>query len=111
MNPFDDAILPKEMQMLKVFLPFLPVGLQKFMAIYIRWTELTNTLAWFQSHRVSQKTPDAQNLMECVKGVLPPEEQAQMEQFANIFENMDMYREMFESFSQTPSPDGEGDSA
>ena len=37
--------------------------------------------------------------MQCMKGLLPPEEQSQMEQFADIFENMDMYRDMFEGFS------------
>ncbi len=93
--------------MLKVFLPFLPVGLQKILAIYIRWMELTNTIAWFQNHQISQKSPDAENLMQCVKGMLPPEEQAQMEQFANIFENIDMYRDMFEGFSSAFSADTE----
>ena len=37
--------------------------------------------------------------MKCIKGLLPPEEQSQIEQFADMFENMDMYREMFEGFS------------
>ena len=40
MTPFDEAMLPKELQMLKAFLPFLPVSMQKMLAIYIKWTEL-----------------------------------------------------------------------
>ena len=34
-----------------------------------------------------------------LKGILPPEEQASMEQLADMMENMDLYRSMFESFS------------
>ena len=59
----DEMILPKELQMLKAFLPFLPVSM-----------------------------------------FLPPEEQTQIEQFAEMFENMDMYRDMFEGFSSAFTP-------
>ena len=47
--------------------------------------------------------------MKCMKGLLPPEEQAQMEQFADIFENMDTYREMFEGFSSAFAPGASSD--
>ena len=36
-------------------------------------------------------------------------EQAQMEQFSDLFENMDLYREMFESFSAPAPGSKEGD--
>ena len=39
----------------------------------------------------------------------PTEEQSQMEQFADIFENMDMYREMFEGFTSAFTPDQKED--
>ena len=109
MTPFDETILPKEMQMLKAFLPFLPAGMQKMLAIYIKWTELTFTINYFNRHPPLQQSPDPENLMKCMKGLLPPEEQAQMEQFADIFENMDMYRDMFEGFSSAFSPDPKED--
>ena len=38
------------------------------------------------------------------KQPLPPEEQTQIEQFAEMFENMDMYRDMFEGFSSAFTP-------
>ena len=96
---FDEAILPKELQMMKAFLPFLPVSMQKMLAIYIKWIELQKTIEYFSQNTPIQQSPDMGNLMKCMKGLLPPEEQSQMEQFADIFENMDMYREMFEGFS------------
>ena len=96
---FDDAILPKELQMMKAFLPFLPAGMQKMLAIYIKWTELQKTIEYFSRNPPVQQSPDMGNLMKCMKGLLSPEEQSQIEQFADMFENMDMYREMFEGFS------------
>ena len=47
MTPFDEAILPKELQMLKAFLPFLPANMQKMVAIYIKWLELRYTIEYF----------------------------------------------------------------
>ena len=47
MTSLDEAVLPRELQMLKAFLPFLPAPAQKMLAIYIKWTELQNTIAIF----------------------------------------------------------------
>jgi hypothetical protein len=106
---FDEAILPKELQMMKAFLPFLPVSMQKMLAIYIKWIELQKTIEYFSQNTPIQQSPDMGNLMKCMKGLLPPEEQSQMEQFADIFENMDMYREMFEGFTSAFTPDQKED--
>ena len=109
MTQFDEMILPKEMQMMKAFLPFLPANMQKMFAIYIKWMELQYTIEYFNRHIPEQQAPDMGNLMKCMKGLVPPEQQAQIEQFADIFENMDMYRDMFEGFSSAFMPDQEGD--
>ncbi|MDO4262376.1 MAG: hypothetical protein Q4C82_09875 [Eubacteriales bacterium] len=111
MTPFDEAILPKELQMLKAFLPFLPAGVQKLCAVYIKWTELQYTIDYYDRHPPIQESPDMGNVLRCMKGILPPGEQAQMEQFADMFENMDSYREMFEGFAPADPPGRkEGDS-
>ena len=87
MTPFDEAILPGELKMFKAFLPFLPANLQKMCAIYIKWMELKATIDYYDQH------PPVQ------------EEQASMEQLADMMENMDLYRSMFESFSAPTSSD------
>lgn len=109
MIPFDEAILPKELQMMKAFLPFLPANLQKMLAIYIKWTELRYTIEYFRQNIPSQQPMDMGNLMNSMKAFLPPEERTQIEQFADIFENMDMYRDMFEGFSSAFTPDQKED--
>ena len=100
MIPFDEAVLPKELQMLKAFLPFLPAPAQKMLAIYIKWTELQNTITYFNQHPPVQKSLEGGDLIEFMKEIVPPDQQAQMEQFADMFEHMDLYREMFEGFEQ-----------
>ena len=109
MTPFDEAMLPKELQMLKVFLPFLPVSLQKILAIYIKWIEFCNVIDYYNRNPPVQLAPENNNLMKCIKSLLPPEEQAQMEQISDLFDNMDLYREMFESFSSPAPEQKEGD--
>lgn len=104
MTPFDEEILPKELRIMKAFLPFLPAGFQKMLAIYIKWTELTLTMEYLNRHPPVRQEPEMGALMKCMKGLLPEQEQAQMEQFADIFENMDMYRDMFEGFSSSFDP-------
>lgn len=96
---FDEAILPKELQMLKAFLPFLPANMQKITAIYIKWLELRYTIEYFNQNIPIQQSFEIGNLLKCLKGILPQEEQSSLEQFADMFENIDMYRDMFEGFS------------
>lgn len=109
MTPFDEAFLPKELQMLKAFLPFLPANMQKMLAIYIKWTELLYTIEYFNHNMPAQQAFELGNIMKCMKNFMPPEEQAQIEQFADIFENMDMYRDMFEGFSSAFGPEQKED--
>lgn len=109
MNLLDDEILPREMQMFKAFLPFLPVNMQKMFAIFLKWQELQYTISYFSRHQLTQKNPDINNLLACLKGILPEEQREQFEQLSDLFENMDMYRDMFEGFSASFVPDQEGD--
>ena len=76
--------------------------MQKQKAIYIKWSELQYTIEYYNRNPPLQQPMEAGNLMNCIKEFLPPEEQAQMEQFADMFENIDLYREMFEGFSSAP---------
>ena len=105
MTPFDEAILPGELKMFKAFLPFLPANLQKMCAIYIKWMELKATIDYYNQHPPIQEPADMSHVFRHLKGILPPEEQASMEQLADMMENMDLYRNMFESFSAPTSSD------
>ena len=86
MNLLDEEILPREMQMFKAFLPFLPVNMQKMFAIFLKWQELQYTISYFSRHQLTQKNPDINNLLACLKGILPEEQREQFEQLSDLFE-------------------------
>ncbi|MCC8140482.1 MAG: hypothetical protein LUE92_14700 [Clostridiales bacterium] len=104
MTSLDDTILPPELKLFKILLPFLPADAQKVLAVFLKWTELVGTVRYYEQNPPRQQNPDTESLLKCLKDILPPGELSQMEQFMDIFENMDQYREMFESFSAFDMP-------
>ena len=49
LTPFDAAVSQDSLQMLKATLPYMPVGMQKMLAIYAKVTELSNTVSYFRN--------------------------------------------------------------
>ena len=49
MTPFDMLVVPEQLHMMKLFLPYLPSGTQKMLALWIKCQELTNTIAYFRT--------------------------------------------------------------
>lgn len=47
MTPFDTLVTSKELQMMKLMLPYTPSSYQKFLAFYIKFIELQNTIRTF----------------------------------------------------------------
>ena len=50
MTPFDMLVVPEQLHMMKLFLPYLPSGTQKMLALWIKCQELTNTIAYFRDY-------------------------------------------------------------
>ena len=46
--PFDELTMPGDLYLLKLFLPFIPAHMQKLLAIFIKYLELSYTLRTFQ---------------------------------------------------------------
>ena len=65
MTPFDKSVTPSYLYKLKLFLPFLPPGTQRFLGIYIKFLEFRFTLDSFQGlpfhifslHSLDELTP------------------------------------------------------
>lgn len=49
MTPFDMLVVPEHLHIMKLFLPYLPSGTQKILAVWIKYMELHNTLAYFRN--------------------------------------------------------------
>ena len=48
MTPFDKSVTPSYLYKWKLFLAFLPPSIQRFLAVYIKFTEFRYTMDYFQ---------------------------------------------------------------
>ena len=130
---FDTIYTTNHIQMLKVLLPLFDPGIQKKMAVMIKYLEFQYTLDYFRQNpdlpgalcspehawqREDQK-PDIIEIFSRIKAFCTPPERAMFDQLANLKQNMERYEEMmrmmqmFSEFSgafegtasQPPSPD------
>ncbi len=49
MTPFDTAVSKDSFQILKATLPYLPPNMQRMLAIYTKFSELSNTISYFRN--------------------------------------------------------------
>ena len=47
MTPFDTLVTSPELQMMKLMLPYTPASYQRFLAFYIKFSELRNAISYF----------------------------------------------------------------
>lgn len=97
MTSLDEACFPENCRCSKLSCPFFLLLPRK--CLHLHQGQSSEYHCYFNSIHLIQKSLDGGNLMEFMKGIVPPEEQAQMEQFADMFEHMDLYQEMFEGFA------------
>lgn len=98
---FDTLFCTNHIQMLKVILSYMDTRTQKSMAIYIKFLELNYTIEYFKSHSSPlcgcaerELSPD---LLKMCSELLPyctESERKQIEQIRNVFQGMEMYKEM-----------------
>lgn len=98
---FDTLFSTNHIQMLKVILPFMDNQMQKFMAIYIKFLELQYTIDFCKKHPFSlcgcvkqESPPDISGLCSELLPFCNDREKRQFEQMRNIFQSMEMYKEM-----------------
>lgn len=101
MTPFDKLISSRELQMLKLFLPYTPATNQKMLAICIKFMELKHTIQFFQHvqkdiHAQAFEKPVSTpfDMLEELRPYLSDEEQAKMDSFLSIMNLMEMMAEM-----------------
>ena len=50
MTPFDKSVTPSYLYKWKLFLAFLPPSIQRFLAVYIKFTEFRYTMDYFRGN-------------------------------------------------------------
>lgn len=112
MTPFDMLVIPENLHIMKLLLPYLPPGIQKIMAIWIKLTELQNTMAFFQStsrfderiHSAVEQTSAAE-LFEELRPYMKEEEAEQIDMVLSAMSMMEMMQDSESGNTSSTSAD------
>ncbi len=117
---FDALFTTNHIQMLKILLPCLKYGMQKQLAVYIKWLELQYTLDFFQRNPHAELPPFGQGFgqgtgapgsaVDICSELLPlcsPEEKEKVQNIINMYKNFENVQEMMQIFEMMKdiSPD------
>ena len=95
---FDALYTSNQMQMLKIVLPYMQEGIQRFIAIYIKLSELMIALRFAKSltaeHVTEKREPDISNMLKYLSPYLSDSEREMMNQFSSMQENMEQFKQM-----------------
>ena len=105
LTEFDVATTNQEIQMLKAFIPFVDINLQRTLALCIRLFELINTLDFYnhigENCPLNRKSKDKKAIFEEIKKYCPKENMEMFEIMSNM-DNISEYLKMYQAMS-TPS--------
>ena len=97
---FDSYFTEPHIQMLKVLFPYVPSSYQKYLAMYIKFSELQVVIRKFESpYEFYRCKPIPINLEVLSKELLPlcnEKEKAMVENIMNLIHTMDSYKDMME---------------
>lgn len=101
MTPFDQMVSNDFLQLVKIFLPYLPPPLQRMAGIYVKLTEFQNAIYCFQPPyyhsrrgRLRPEKREMSEMMQEISPYLPGEMQDMMNSFTQAFDMMDMMKDM-----------------
>ena len=92
MTPFDEYIAHQPLQMLKLFIPFLPPQNQRMFAVYVKFLELRHTLSFFRGMRQQEQSPE--NIFDTLKPYMSPSDTESFDQMMTAMSMMNMMQEM-----------------
>lgn len=97
MTPFEMLVVPEHLHIMKLFLPYLPSGTQKILAVWIKYMELHNTLAYFRNFPhfglgecLSPKQAGAMEIFEELRPYMKEDEAEQIDMALSAMSMMEM---------------------
>lgn len=113
MTPFDQLISTQNLQMLKLLIPYTPPGNQRFLAVYVKFLELQNTIHFFRNFKNDVHMQDFQKKsfspFEMIQEILPYMPSQTAETMDTIMNMMNMM-ELFQTFSEMPGTNDDANS-
>lgn len=111
MTPFDSLISSEQLQMMKLLLPYMPPGTQKFFAFYVKFLELQHTVRFFQNFHtdyiglgLSESPPSPLDLFRDIQPYMSPKDSESLSQLLNLLEMLKSIQSMSEAGKKDASP-------
>ncbi|MGN1167514.1 MAG: hypothetical protein ACI4S2_13925 [Lachnospiraceae bacterium] len=108
MTPFDELVTPTSLYTLKLLLPYVPVPMQRIVAIFLKFYELKNTIENFHGFNCSCTDDRPDSIIKDLKPYMKPEEQEMMEQMENMMNMMEMMKQVQNASDFASSDNSEG---
>lgn len=104
----------RRMEMLKAVLPYIPVSMQKFLNIYLGFSELFNAINMIRNGPIlyadsiadKSKLGNMDELLGVLRGFCSPKENELIDMFFNMSKMMNMYDSYKDMFSMFQTPEG-----
>ncbi len=110
MTPFDQLLSTQNLQLLKLFIPYMPLENQRFLGVYVKFTELQHTIHFFQTQQkpigkqnVNEKSDSILDILQDIRPYLPEQFSETLDNFINMMNMMDLFR----SFQDMQDSDGD----
>lgn len=101
MTPFDRLISSRQLQMLKLMIPYAPPGQQRTLAIYTKFLELEHTIDFFQhigsdihTQTFEKETSSPIDILDELHPYLPEQIRNSMDSILSMFNMMEMVSAM-----------------
>ncbi len=110
MTPLDRIISSRQLQMLKLMIPYTPPSSQRMLAIYAKFLELQHTISFFQSFHKDIRTQAFQktlssplDIFDELRPYMPENERNSIDSILNVLNMMEMVSAM-----EQMNSDGDG---
>ena len=97
LTPLDQAVTDKNLQVLKLLLPYVPSEVQPMLGIYVKFAEFQNTLSYFRYFARTtsfHKHLSMENVMNDLKNYYPENDFGMMENMVQAMNMMEMIQGM-----------------
>ena len=112
MTQLDTLVTTQELQLMKLMLPYIPVNMRGMLAVYIKFTEFTNTIHLF--HSTGNGSPDGpipsnsihspEDILQDLSSFMDP---AEADNISMMFNMMNIMKQMDPSSFASPESNSE----
>ena len=102
LTPFDKLTSTPDLQLIKLLIPYISPYMRQTIAVFIKFTELKNTMQYFSSRIPEKEEFSGMQIFEEILPYMPNELSEQFEQMKGMMEMMQGQdlSDMFQMFSQ-----------